>query len=143
MGTENRRSFFRLTFPIPLGADLKIIGTDDIDPEAKLYKAALVDLSAGGARFFTQDPLPEIPGLLAELRFISLGKEYRPFGPIVRTILTEPGHYEYSIQFSLDDSDTTALTGMLNQLAIKLRRKPNVAGCSFLTPEESAEFIRS
>ncbi|MGG2199464.1 MULTISPECIES: PilZ domain-containing protein [Paenibacillus] len=140
MSTNNKRNFFRLTFTVPLGADVKIFGMGDLDPETKLYKAALVDLSAGGARFFTQAPLPDKPGLLTELRFMCLGHEYRPYGPIVRSILPEPGHYEYCIQFSLDDTDTSALTRMLNQLAIKLRRTPNVPGCSFLTPEETAEF---
>lgn len=136
----NKRSFFRVPFAHPLGAELKIIGQNDMDSGTKMLPAAILDLSAGGARVYTAAPLPEESSLLVELRFTALGSVYRPFGPVVRSILTAQGQYEYSIQFSLDENGTAALTGMLNQLAVKLRKTPTLPSCSFCTEEELADF---
>ncbi|SDC77781.1 PilZ domain-containing protein [Paenibacillus sp. UNCCL117] len=141
MSLDNKRSFFRINLPQPLGADLKIIGTDHIDQHPKLHKAAIIDISAGGARFYTHAPLPDDHNLLAELKFLCMGKELRPYGVIVRSSLPEPGHCEYSLQFSLDDTDTADLAGTLNQLAIRLRKVTPMTSCSFLTPEEAARFF--
>ncbi|WP_281887963.1 PilZ domain-containing protein [Paenibacillus sp. YYML68] len=138
--SNNKRHYFRLTFQSPLGAELKIIGAEDVGAEMKWYQAALVDLSAGGARFYTSAPLPETENLLTELRFTILNVEHRPYGVIVRSILPEAGHYEYCIQFSWQDSETNVLTRMLHQLALRIRRNPIVSGCSFLTEEELAAF---
>ncbi|WP_159887678.1 PilZ domain-containing protein [Paenibacillus puerhi] len=140
MSLENKRHFFRVSLPQPLGAELKIIGADDIDSHYKVHKAAIIDLSAGGARFFTPSPLPDRPSLLAQLTFLCVGKEYRPYGPIIRASLPEPGHCEYSVQFSLDDTDTAELAGALNQLAIRLRKPAALTSCSFLTSEEISVF---
>jgi hypothetical protein len=140
MSQENKRRFFRLAMPQPLGADLKIIGADWIESTSKLHKAAIIDLSAGGARFYTQTPLPEQLGLLAELRFQCLGKELRPYGVIVRAALPGPGPCEYSLQFSLDDTDTSDLAGTLNQFAIRLRKQMPMSTSSFLTEEEASAF---
>ncbi|MEK8129823.1 PilZ domain-containing protein [Paenibacillus filicis] len=140
MSQDNKRSFFRLALSQPLGAELKIIGAEWIDSTFKQHKAAIVDISAGGARFYTPSPLPEQLGLLAELKFQCLGKELRPYGIIVRAVLPEPGHCEYSLKFSLDDTDTSDLAGTLNQFAIRLRKQTPMSSSSFLTPEEASEF---
>ncbi len=137
---KNKRSFFRLRFQQPLCADLKIIGMADLEPEFKKTKAALLDLSAGGARFFTAAPLPDERHLLIELRFTALAKEYRTLGALVRSGRTETGHPEYGIQFSHTEKETAALTGMINQLAIKLRKTAVISQCSFCTEEILAEF---
>ncbi|MBP1156179.1 MULTISPECIES: PilZ domain-containing protein [unclassified Paenibacillus] len=140
MSVNNKRSFFRVEFQHPLCAELKIIDYEVIDPESKIVKAALVNLSAGGARFYTASPLPEEDHLLVELKFTAMGKEYKPVGTIARSILPEEGHYEYSAQFSLDETDTAALTGMLNQMSVKLRKTPVLTGCSFCTDEDLIGF---
>lgn len=140
MNIHNKRSFFRLPFQHPLCAELKIIDSDDIVPESRIIKAALLDLSAGGARFYTAAPLPEDDNLLVELKFTAMGKVYRPIGTIARSILQEEGHYEYSAQFSLNETETAALTGVLNQMSVKLRKIPVLSGCSFCTEEELREF---
>ncbi|TVY06717.1 PilZ domain-containing protein [Paenibacillus cremeus] len=141
MATDNKRNFFRLLFSHPIGAEIKIIGHDDSDPDYKVFKTALVDISAGGARFYTVNPLPEEHNLLVEMKFTALGKDFRLLGTIVRSILPEPGHYEYCSQFSLDEADTTALTSMINALSIKLRKTPTPSGCSFCPAEELADFL--
>ncbi|UUZ85745.1 PilZ domain-containing protein [Paenibacillus sp. P26] len=137
---NNKRSFFRVSFRHPLGGEVKLIGWKDRNPDFLETKAAILDLSAGGARILTAAPLPEEPGLLVELRFTALGVLYRPIGLVVRTLLPVEGQYEYSIQFSLNEPDTAALTGMLNQLAIKLRKTPTPSNCSFCTEEELTAF---
>lgn len=136
----NQRSFFRLQFAHPLGAEVKVIGLEDVMPDQKQTPAALIDLSAGGSRFFTASPLPSEPHALLELRFTAFGVVYRPLGIVVRSILPEEDHYEYCVQFSLDEPDTAAMTSMLNQMAIKLRKSPTLANCSFCTPQELALF---
>lgn len=140
MNINNMRSFFRVEFQHPLCAELKIIAYEEIDPESKVVKAALVNLSAGGARFYTAAPLPETDHLLVELKFTAMGKEYKPVGTIVRSILQEEGHYEYSAQFSLNETDIAALTGTLNQMSVRLRKTPVLSGCSFCTDEDLLEF---
>ncbi|MFB6363882.1 PilZ domain-containing protein [Paenibacillus elgii] len=137
---KNKRSFFRLRFQQPLCAELKLIGMADLEPEFKTRKAALLDLSAGGARFFTAAPLPDESRLLIELKFTALAKEYRVLGLLVRSGQTETGHPEYCIQFSHNETETAALTSMLNQLAIKLRKTTVISQCSFCTEEDLAEF---
>ncbi|MCP1306101.1 PilZ domain-containing protein [Paenibacillus tyrfis] len=129
-----------MRFQQPLRAELKIIGIADLEPEFKTMKAAMLDLSAGGARFLTAAPLPEESRLLIELKFTALAKEYRTLGILVRSGQTETGHPEYCVQFSHNEKETTALTSMINQLAIKLRKTTVISQCSFCTEEDLAEF---
>jgi hypothetical protein len=139
--TNNKRSFFRLDFKHPLGADVKVIGLDESELEHKIVKAAIMDLSAGGARFYTDAPLPDEMNLLVELKFIGLGSTCRLLGLVVRTIRSADGHHEYCVQFSLDEPDTAALTSLVNQLAIKLRKATTLSNCSFCTEEELESFL--
>lgn len=141
MSTNNKRSFFRLDFKHPLGAEVKLIGLDETEVNHKTVKAAVMDLSAGGARFYTDAPLPEESNLLVELKFIGLGSTFRLLGIVVRTIHSAEEHYEYCIQFSLDEPDTAALTSLVNQLAIKLRKTDTLSNCSFCTEEELETFL--
>lgn len=143
MNIDNKRNFFRLPFQHPLCAELKIIGyKEEATPESRIVKAALLDLSAGGARFYTAAPLPEDDNLLVELKFTILGKEFKPVGTIVRTHTSEERHYGYSAQFSLDETAIASLTGVLNQMSVKLRKHPVLSGCSFCTEEDLLEFER-
>ncbi|CAG7621938.1 PilZ domain-containing protein [Paenibacillus allorhizosphaerae] len=143
MVTENKRKFFRVHFERPLLAEIKLIGLQDRDfePDIKNFKAAVVDIGAGGARFFTETPLPDAHRLLVEMKFTVLGKQYNPLGTIVRSILPEEGHNEYSSEFSLQESETAALTSMLNSVAIKLRKSKTPAECIFCSDEDLAAFM--
>ncbi|MGF9715036.1 PilZ domain-containing protein [Paenibacillus naphthalenovorans] len=142
MSNANRRHFFRLPFQHPLCAELKMIDYKDLMPESRIVKAALLDLSAGGARFRTAAPLPDDDNLLVELKFTVMHKEFKPVGIIVRSMRSEEEHDEYSIQFSWNEADIAALTGVLNQMAVKLRNKTVLPGCSFCTEEDLLEFKR-
>ncbi|NTZ18366.1 PilZ domain-containing protein [Paenibacillus sp. JMULE4] len=138
MSNANRRHFFRLPFQHPLCAELKMIDYKGLMPESRIVKAALLDLSAGGARFRTAAPLPDDDNLLVELKFTVM----QPVGTIVRSMRSEEEHDEYSIQFSWNEADIAALTGVLNQMAVKLRNKTVLPGCSFCTEEDLLEFKR-
>ncbi|WP_284638823.1 PilZ domain-containing protein [Paenibacillus silviterrae] len=141
MTNDNKRGFYRLQFIHPLLADAKLIGFDGLELDYKMVKAALLDLSAGGARFYTDAPFPDEGNLLVELRFMALGKEFRLLGLVVRTIRPVEEHYEYCVQFSLDEADTAALTSIVNQMSIKLRKTPVLSNCSFATEEELLAFM--
>ncbi|AFC32053.1 PAS/PAC and GAF sensor-containing diguanylate cyclase/phosphodiesterase [Paenibacillus mucilaginosus 3016] len=135
----NKRRFFRLKLQRPLGAELRMVGVHDSHTVTRTMKTALLDLSAGGARFIATDPLPDEKHLLVELRFTALGRDYKPLGVIVRTVDTG-GHPQYCAQFSLDEQDTATLASVINQLSIKLRRSPVLSSCSFV-PEEELEGL--
>lgn len=143
MVNDNKRKFFRVHFSHPLLAEIKLIGLQDRDfePEIKYYKAAVVDIGAGGARFYTETPLPDEHRLLVEMKFTVLGKLYSPLGTIVRSILPKQGHYEYCTEFSSQESETAALTSMLNNIAIKLRKSKTPEDCSFCSDEDLAAFM--
>ncbi|MCZ8518909.1 MULTISPECIES: PilZ domain-containing protein [Paenibacillus] len=132
----NKRRFFRLKLQHPLGAELRMVGVHDTQTIRHTLKTALLDISAGGARFIATGPLPEEKHLLFELRFTALGKDYKPLGVMVRKVETAGGHPQYCAQFSLDEQDTASLASVINQLSVKLRKNPVLSSCSFLTDED-------
>ncbi|WP_248926535.1 PilZ domain-containing protein [Paenibacillus hamazuiensis] len=139
MNTENKRSFFRLSFVHPLCAELKIIGLPD-DAEVKTAKIAIHDISAGGMRFVSDINFSEELNVLFEVKFTALGKPYKILGQLLRVKEVKPQIYEYSTKFSLNEPEESALVSMLNALSIKLRKVNVLSSCSFCTDEELAQF---
>lgn len=139
MNAENKRHFFRVSFPHPLCAELKIIGTPDT-LETKTGKIAIHDMSAGGMRFRSDINFTNELHILFEAKFTALGKPYKLLGQILRAKEIHSPIYEYSAKFSLGAQAESDLVHILNMLSIKLKKTKVLSSCSFCTEEELKQF---
>jgi hypothetical protein len=139
---DNKRSFYRLSFEHPLCSDLKIVGAYGKEMESKKTRVVVKDISAGGLRFSTRLNLPPEANMVLEFRFTLLDKEVRTIGVIQRKWEPDDTHMiDYGVKFTIFENDEIALSGMINNLAVRLKRSPMLSSCSFCT-EEDLEFVR-
>jgi hypothetical protein len=141
MTTNNQRSFFRLSFNHPLCAEFKLIG-EATDDAMKQSKIAILDISAGGTKFISTIDFTDELHSLFEIKFMALGKPYKLLGQLLRCRTIHAGIYECSSRFSITEAEENALTSVLNNIAIKMRKAKSLTltNCSFCTQEELAEF---
>lgn len=140
MAVTNHREYFRLSLQIPLSAQLKIIGINQIMVDTKYAQIIVVDISAGGLRIHSKLDLPLNIDLLLEFRFSLFDKQMKILGTITRKSIFKPELFEYGIQFSLDEHAHSILIGKLNLLHIRLRQTNVISSCSFCTEEELNDF---
>jgi c-di-GMP-binding flagellar brake protein YcgR len=139
----NKREYFRLSLQIPLSAELKIIGINQISVDTKYAQIVVVDISAGGLRIHAKIDLPLNIDLLLEFKFSLFDKQMKILGTIARKSMYNQDLYEYGIQFSLNEKDHSVLIGKLNLLHIRLRQTNVVSSCSFCSEEELTDFYSS
>ncbi|NHN31599.1 PilZ domain-containing protein [Paenibacillus agricola] len=140
MTSYNKREYFRLSLQIPLSAELKIIGINEVSVETKYAQIVVVDISAGGLRIHAKLDLPLHIDLLLEFKFSLFDKQMKILGTITRKSMYSPELYEYGIRFSLDDHTHSLLIGKLNLLHIRLKQTKVVSSCSFCSEEELVKF---
>lgn len=133
---NNARNYFRLNFEHPLCAECKIIGVSGATVESKKTIICVLDLSANGMRYVSRLALPADGNILLEYRFVILGQEIKILGTIVRRKQASDTVFEYAVVFSAYDNEMDALSGLINILAIKLRKVKTLSNCSFCTQEQ-------
>jgi hypothetical protein len=137
---QNKRHFFRLAFATPLCADMKIIPLEDVEIEQRSHRVAIVDLSGGGLKFISPVKLADDFQMLLEFRFVLLNKELKLLANLVRR-LDEGERFEYSVRFTIDDSEQSNLVQLINTLSIKLKSARTLSSCSFCTEKEISDIF--
>ncbi|MFD0680324.1 MULTISPECIES: PilZ domain-containing protein [unclassified Paenibacillus] len=140
MSKANKREYFRIGLKIPLSAQLKIVGINNILVDTKYARIFVTDISAGGLRVHSKLDLPLNIDLLLEFMFSLFHSELKVLGTIVRKSAISSTMYEYGIRFSLDENQHTLLMGHLNLLSIRLRQSNIISSCSFCSEEEMKQF---
>jgi hypothetical protein len=140
MNANNKREYFRLSLQIPLAAELKIIGINQVSVDTKYAQIVVVDISAGGLRIHAKLDLPLHTDLLLEFKFSLFDKQMKILGTIARKSKYDHDLHEYGIQFSLDENTHSILIGKLNLLNIRLRQTKVISSCSFCSEDELKSF---
>ncbi|MEF3301541.1 PilZ domain-containing protein [Paenibacillus sp. GYB003] len=139
----NKRSFYRMTLPVPLSGTLKIIGMGRQKLDSKLAPVLIRDIGAGGMRMHAKMQFPVSPDLLLEFRFVLFHAEHKCLGTIVRKSILAGDVSEYGIVFSLDENERRQLLQHLNRLHVRLRASAILPSCSFCTDEQYESFYRT
>jgi len=139
---EERRKFFRVNLHQLLEADMTILEIGGKKANVGNTKVVIRDIGPGGLRFVSNIKLPLKRDLVLQFTTELLGKEIRVYGcPVwIEEILDQL--YEYGIEFTFDENDRSALTGVLNQVQVKIRRNPGFADGRFVT-EPLAVYFKS
>lgn len=120
--TERRR-YFRVYFPQPLQAMMSIVeieGRQIVTGKAEVF---IEDMGPGGLRIKTGMRLPHDRQLVLEITTHLLEEEITVIGKLLGMREVKPGSYEYDLEFDIDEKERMKLTGLLNIVQARMRRK--------------------
>lgn len=118
---ENRRNFFRIELPVPLGATMTITEFDGKKVKLGSTKILIRDIGPGGLQIETNIKLPVRSDLILKFMTRILGQNIELYGSIVWNKEIDDIYNLYGINFMIDENARTHLTALLNQLQAKLR----------------------
>jgi len=118
---EERRKYFRVDFIQLLEADMTILEINGKRTHVGSTKVVVKDMGPGGLRFVSNIRLPIKRDLVLQFTTELLGKEIKVYGcPVWMEVVLEQ-LYEYGVEFTFDENDRMYLTGVLNQVQVKMR----------------------
>ncbi len=121
MKFENRRNFFRIELPVPLGANMTITEFGGKKVQLGSTKILIRDIGPGGLQIETNIKLPVRSDLILKFMTRILGQTIELYGSIVWNKEIDDIYNLYGINFMIDENSRTHLTALLNQLQAKLR----------------------
>jgi len=126
----NRRQYFRLPLPSPLFADMTITRLRGRPLGIGHTQVCVHNIGPGGLCFTTRVALSIEPN--TTLRFSTdVFEPVAVAGHVVWRNEEASGLWRYGVEFDVDEAQREKLTVLLNQLAVKLKRRPVVPGCRF------------
>ena len=132
MVMEERRKFFRINLDFPLSASMTLIRIHGRKVELGRTEVLVEDIGLGGLRFLSDIRLPVNRDIILEFETEILGNTIKMYGSVVWMKELKFGIYQYGLEFSMDESERSVLTQLLNKLAILLRKNPLIPDCSFV-----------
>ena len=84
------------------------------------------DIGLGGLRFLSDIRLPVHQEIILEFATEILGNTIKMYGSVVWMNEMKSGIYQYGFDCSMDESEHSIFTPILNKLAILLRKSPLV-----------------
>lgn len=129
---ENRRKFFRVELPVPLGAAMTISEFGGKKVNIGSTRTLIRDIGPGGLQIETNIKLPVRSDLI--LKFVTkiLGKNIEVFGSIAWSKEVNDQYQLYGINLLIDEMSRTNLTSLLNQIQTKLRHKTILPNSYFI-----------
>lgn len=134
---ENQRKYFRITLYFPLSATMTVVKIKGKSIELGKSEVLIEDIGLGGIRFISNIKLAVHPDIVLEIETTLLGKAVKMCGAIVWLREQQSGVFQYGLEFYMHENERTAMTRLLNDLAIQLRKSPLVPGCSFITTDKA------
>ena len=98
---QNRRKHYRLNFPYPLEADMKLISIAGRSMELGVSKVLIEDISVGGLRFVSTLKLPIRGDVIYQFKTEILGESITLNGSIVWKEEINEDLTEYGIEFNI------------------------------------------
>lgn len=129
---EERRKFFRVNLDFPLSASMTLIRIHGRNVELGRTEVLIENIGLGGLRFLSDIKLPVHRELILEFETKLLGKTSTWYGSVVWMKELKSQIYQYGLEFSMDESERSVLTQILNKLAIQLRKNPLVSESNFV-----------
>ena len=90
------------------------------------------DIGLGGLRFLSDIRLAVHQDILLEFETEILGNMIKMYGAVVWMREVKSGIYQYGLEFSMEESERSVLTQLLNKFALLLRKNPLVPDCNFV-----------
>ncbi len=134
---ESKRKHYRLNFPYPLEADIKLISIAGRNVELGVSKVLVEDISIGGLRFVSNLKLPIRGDVIYQFETELLNTTVILKGNIIWKEEINEDLVEYGIQFILNEDEQAALSNLLNSFIILLTNQ------SFLPPYRKVSVERS
>lgn len=129
----NRRQFFRINLPIPLGAGMTISEFKGKKVQLGSTNVLIKDIGPGGIKIESIVKLPVRSDLVLKFNTRILGQNLELYGSIVWKGETNDHTQLYGISFIVDENERANLTSLLNQLQVKLRDKSIAPDSFFIT----------
>ena len=119
---KERRKFFRVQFHLPLQADMTIVEVKGRLVNVGKTKVLVSNIGPGGLCFISDIRLPVERDLILSFTTELLQNEIALSGYTVWSRELEDNLYEYGVEFTIDEGSRTELTGILNQIQIKMKK---------------------
>lgn len=139
---ENRRNYFRIYFETPLCGSMTISLINEKPVNTGKTRVCIEDISASGLRFFSTIKIPISQNIIIDFKTDILNENKQFSGYVVRKYEVEEDIWEYGIRFVAVERTSSEYLLILNNLAIKMRKKNNIENCSFCTQEEKRECLK-
>ncbi|HHU52078.1 MAG TPA: PilZ domain-containing protein [Firmicutes bacterium] len=134
---EERRKYFRVAFPQPLPGEMRILEIEGEDGSSRKANILIEDMGPGGLSFLADLLLPSDQECVLQFTTRLNNEEVTVNGRLIGVREVDSGRYRYDIEFDIDENERMKLTGLLNIVQARIRRKAAVAEESSL--ENSAQ----
>lgn len=130
---EERRKYFRIEFSFMLEAIMTIMEISGKKAQIGNTKVIVKNIGPGGLCFISNIRFPITRDIILQFSTQLLGKEIKVFGCPVWSADTDGNLYEYGIEFTFDENERVNVTGVLNQVQIKMKNNKGFNEGSFIT----------
>ncbi len=113
---RERRKYFRVDLPNLLEADVNIIEIKGKRVEIGRTKALIKNIGQGGLAFISALNIPVKRSIMLQFSTQLVGHEIKVYGYPVWTRETDYNLYEYGIEFTCNENERAAITGILAKL---------------------------
>lgn len=133
---ENQRKYFRVPLQYGLSSDMTIIQIKDRIVELGKTEVLIEDIGLGGLRFLSVVKLPVNRDIIIEFMTEILGRKLTFQGVVVWFLEMDQQIYQYGIEFLIEEQEQSALTRLLNELALHLRNNSLAPNCRWVQTDK-------
>ncbi|MFJ8234632.1 EAL domain-containing protein [Ureibacillus sp. NPDC094379] len=123
---QSKRKHYRLNFPYPLEANIKLVSIASRSMELGVSKVLVEDISVGGLRFVSNLKLPIRGDVIYQFETELLGESVTLNGNIVWKEEMNEDLVEYGIKFVIDEDELASFSTLLNSFIIILKNSSNL-----------------
>ena len=138
---KERRKYFRVKFPFLLEADMTILEFRGQKMDMGNTKVLVKNMGPGGLCLISNINIPVEKDVILQFTTTLAENEIKVYGFPVWTRETENGLHEYGVCFTIDENERTELTGILNNVQIKIRNNILFAEGSFVSASPVAYYF--
>ncbi|WP_159433403.1 EAL domain-containing protein [Bacillus tuaregi] len=129
---DNRRGFMRIETKYPLSGEMTISVIDGEKVKLGSTKILILDIGPGGLRIETNVKLPVRSDMILQFSTMILGQKLDLYGTVVWRKEIDDFIQSYGISFIMENEERKQLTTLLRKFQVKLRKKQDLADCSFV-----------
>lgn len=138
---EERRKYFRVSFPQPLPGEMSILDIQGGHGSSRKAKILIENMGPGGLSFLADLLFSSDKGYVLQFTTRLNNEEVTVNGKLIRVREADPDHYRYDIEFDIDENERMKLTGLLNLAQARIRKKAAVAEKSSISARHYSRVI--
>jgi len=140
---EERRMFFRVSFPLLLEADLTVKEFNGRKVEVGNTKVVIKNMGPGGLCFISDIRLPVVKDIILQFTAQLLNEDIKVYGYPVWIRQMDNKIYEYGVQFTFGENERADLIRVLNQVQVRMKNNMLFSDGSFVSVSQAAYFRRN